>query len=476
MREAFERNEEVDAKVLGKEAKDFAEADAQLTWEELNTVDVDRDIKDIRRLMGQIVASAPGEKPSFYEGPKAQNRNPFKYSYRKISDRQWVQEDIAFVTDALRRERIEKYYRSVNERFPLRGYQGAEVAEHSIVRIDQQVAIANDLKTGVPVLIRGLVQAGKTSMAKSLIAREFKDDPHLYVDITTHPRRGEDILRALGSFEVAHAFVTQEHGIEHPARDKKYYDSIQEMYDRIQNSGKTPFQYWNDYLASKGEVGYLFVDEKANLLERSLREATEHIKGLSNVRTAIILHFSPARETEFRETFKGFHTYFIRPLTLEESATLVRTPLRDTLIMWTDEAIEKLYEFTGGRPFEIGTVCRYVLPHSANDAPTITGPDIERKVEALWSEAFFSGNIKNHYDRLFSMLRGEPSLAKSFTELIKRGEVPASSLGESEAKQLLDVGLIKENEEAKTYGINGIFARRALNEALEKYGPRKTSG
>src|SRR3989344_5139258 len=97
MREAFERNEEVDAKVLGKEAKDFAEADAQLTWEELNTVDVDRDIKDIRRLMGQIVASAPGEKPSFYEGPKAQNRNPFKYSYRKISDRQWVQEDIAFV-------------------------------------------------------------------------------------------------------------------------------------------------------------------------------------------------------------------------------------------------------------------------------------------------------------------------------------------------------------------------------------------
>lgn len=191
------------------------------------------------------------------------------------------------------------------------------------------------------------------------------------------------------------------------------------------------------------------------------------LKGLDNIQLAIVLHRFASFENSFKEIFDGYETHFVKQLTLEEVGTLVRKPLEGTQITFTDDAIQRIFEFTGGRPMEINNVCHalmdqfsehknYRFTYRAEDIDGLTGKE-------TWQFGESFRVAIDTYKRVYGRSMSDEERA-IIDRLIEEGEVAVSEIDTEKVQPLIDTTFVAKDESKGIYRINGVLFKRVVSE------------
>lgn len=346
-------------------------------------------------------------------------------------------------------------------------YEQFMPVEDSFVRLDLEDDIARNLEGHSPVLIRGNPRIGKTSMTMSIAFHKYKREESLFLTPISQTKESlGDFRRYFGRAEVEN-FIAEIEMEDKKIDLKRRWKKENEIRSEIEKSGKTPFEYLNDYLSRKGKTALLSVDEVVGL--RDQPQKLEHIadlRGLNNIRLLVVLHRTHQYEHLFKKIFNGFKTYFVRQLTLEETAELVRKPLKGTSVTVTDEAVSEIFEFTGGRPMEINNIMMAIFLVDSDyraHKPEISAKDIKKitraKVYDLKQDVF---NVAcRNYIGIF-----EDTMSEQEREIIRRlarkDFIPYSEVDADIIKPLIDTTFVIEDREAGGYHINGVLFKRVI--------------
>ncbi|MDP3769702.1 MAG: hypothetical protein Q8R40_02075 [bacterium] len=224
----------------------------------------------------------------------------------------------------------------------------------------------------------------------------------------------------------------------------------------------------NDYLASKGEKAFLSLDEIIGFAEQPEKmKYLAGLKNLSQVQLAIVLHRFASFEDSFKEIFDGYETHFVRQLAIEEVGALVRKPLEGTHITFTNGAIQRIFEFTGGRPMEVNNICRalmdqfsehknYRFMYRAQDIDGLTGKE-------TWQFGESFRVAIDTYKRVYNFSMSDEERAIT-DRLIEEGEVPVSEIDADTIQPLIDTTFVTKDESKGVYRVNGILFKRVLSE------------
>lgn len=353
------------------------------------------------------------------------------------------------------KERVENYFNEIAQEYP----EHRPVCD-SAVRIDQEKEILEKIQKGAPVLIRGNWRVGKTSMINSL-KKHFENS--LFIDTATDANKEEsldDFKKRFGAYAVAELFEKME-----TKKANSTAEDEEEIRRRIKDSKKTPFEYLNDYLSEKNEKVFLSLDEVVGFIEEPEKlKYLASLKDFSQIQIAVVLHRIASSEKMFKDIFSGYETNFIRSLTLEETKQLIHRPLEDAPINFTNEAVLKIFEFTGGRPMEINNFCRtlmdmvsehkkYKLVYTAEDIE-----DIAKK--EIMSPGSFLDRAVNNYKRIYQSLNEEER--EIIDRLAGKNEISFSEIDENKIQPMIDLTLVIKDDKEKTYHINGEFFRQVI--------------
>ena len=453
------------SKIADGEAQHVSEAQELATFDEVFGIDTQRDAEDIKKMMRFVRKDSKiGRMGSQwdYEGDKKYGR--LKYSDEQVEAGQWEEDDLNFVIEELRKERIDNYFSDAAEK-----YEQARPIPDSIVRLDQETEIAKALRDDTPILIRGNSRMGKTSMTMSLATHQFGNENSIIMDARAESAgRGESLenfQQHFGAYRIAQFIAERElPGAEFQDRDKKE-DAVKKQ---IAESQKSPFEFLNDYLAQRGEKVFLSLDEVIGLAEQPEKlQYLADLNGLHNIQIAIVLHRFASFEKLFKEIFDKYKTHFIKSLTLDEVGTLVRKPLEGTKITFTDDAIQKIFEFTGGRPMEINNVCRAVMDQFSEHKSyrfTYRAEDIDGLTEKeTWQ---FGESFKvaiDTYKQVYSRSMNDEERA-IIDRLIEEGEVAVSEIDAEQVQPLIDTTFVVKDESKGMYRVNGVLFKRVVLE------------
>lgn len=361
----------------------------------------------------------------------------------------------------LREIKINDYFNKVAKKYE----QRREIPD-SIVRLDQEGKIAEDLRDGNPVLIRGNWRIGKTSMAESLKTHQFGDKNSLLIDARTYVTRPEeslDVFKKNFAISKISEFISQ-------LESGDAFNS-QKIEEQIKKSNKTPFEFLNDYFSQKGEKVFLSIDEIVWFAQEPEKlKYLADLKDLSHMQVAPVLHRIALREDLFKETFNGYKTHFIRALTVEEVGILIRGPLKGTAITFTDDAVQKIFEFTGGRPLEVNNICYAVMGAKSifkDHKFTYRAKDIEKltggRTNNLKGQISPFGDAIYNYEAVYewSMSDEERIIIK---KLAKENEISISEINADKIQPLIDTTFVVKDDSKGVYRINGQLFKRVILE------------
>jgi len=440
---------------LGTTKHEQVQDDAKL-WEETFGIDPDRDIEKIKPFLKYLTKF--GRFCSKWDYETQRKAGYLKYTEEEIVEGKWDSADFQLALEEAQKEIPKEFFHELAS-----NYEQAGIITDSIVRLDQEKAIGDAMDSGKPVLVRGNWRMGKTSMARSLKTHRF-GDASVLKDVAMFSGESLDNFKKALFYEILRKIKNPE--VE---RDREEERTL------IEN-GQDPFGYLNDHLKSKGETMYVSLDEVIAFADKP--EILEYIASLrnhSNIKLNIVLHRYHKYEQRFAEIFKDFETYFIRPLTLEEVRLLITKPLENTPIGFTDEAIQKIFEITGGRPMEVNNICHYLFNpygdgHSEDkkELKIVYGQsDIDKiMIRSFWdlkAEPFRVAidTYKRVYER--SMSDEERAI---IDRLISEKQVLVADIDKALIQPLVDTTFVKIVD--GYYSINGSLFIRVVEELNKK--------
>ncbi|MDD2655973.1 MAG: hypothetical protein PHQ18_00155 [Patescibacteria group bacterium] len=333
--------------------------------------------------------------------------------------------------------------------------------ERSIVRLDQEKKIQDTLLAGQNVAIRGLKRIGKSSMLNSLV-NDFGADNSIKFDAI--PILSDSSLdyfkKRFGLYEVC-KFIRQKE-IEQGKQA-----SIEEIREKITESGQTPFEYLNQYLKDNNIKCFIAIDEVVNVIDNEgfLRYIAS-LGNLDELQIALVLHFVDIENNKMLQKIFGedYQEFYIRPLTLEETRLLVEKDLEGSYLTFAPDAIEKIYEFTGGKAREINYfVNEFLAEFCSVDVKKLnyTASDMEDVIERI--ERNFD-NIFNHYRQVFQKTFNDEE--RDVLKKIMQGKkLPFALSNEGIMQNLLDTMWVTKDEENQVYRLNG----QVLEMFFQKY-------
>lgn len=382
-----------------------------------------------------------------------------KYSDDELERKQWEADDFKFAAQELGKERIEKYFDDIATKYEER----APIAD-SIVRGEQEENIFRDLEDGRSVLVRGYWRTGKTSMLFSLKSHKYSDCEDLFIDASADYKSRkcdiEQFKNRFGIHHVARLLTSCEYqGDDHHERNAIETSKKEE----IMQSGKTPFEYLNDYMFARGSVALVEIDEAIGFADDE--EKMSHLASLSRypaLRVLIVLHRISKHEEMIERIFGGFKTHFITPISSEESATLITKPVENTQVKFTDDAIDELHRFTGGRPMEIQNVCNALMDPMSEVAKyqaIYDASDIQA-VTKDWDHYEFFEVARDTYRRILEYALSEEE-RKIIEKLAEVGSMQIDEVVDMEAMDNLGrSGLLQVSEDKLSVSVKGELLRK----------------
>ncbi len=250
--------------------------------------------------------------------------------------------------ERLSNEKIYDFYNEIAGKFSTAGYPVPD----SVVRLDQEAKIVEDLDAGKKVLIRGYWRMGKTSLMSS-IATHFYPNNSLRLDASreTSSASIDEFKHRFAAEEISEFIALKElAGADWDER----VDYEEEVLTKLLNSGAEPLIYLNDYLRSKGTEAYLGIDELISFADQAEKLQYLADLNLDHIKLVMVLHrlakYEPALDELFRDNYSK---HFVRPLTGNEEHLLLSEPLRNTGLSFDKDAEDEIGDFSGGRPLEI---------------------------------------------------------------------------------------------------------------------------
>ena len=327
----------------------------------------------------------------------------------------------------------------------------------SIVRKDQEEEIKKSLLERTPVLVRGAWRIGKTTMIRSITDRDFNSPTSLYIDCAGlgELSEGKDKHTKAGfisSFEIKLRVFTE-----------RFYPELSHIF---QGEEGNLVERLNESLKNKGVRVVLAFDEVLKYEDKpEILEYINNLKSYSNIDLVLVLHkrLKPI-EDMFEKVFRGFKTVFIRQLRIDEVEAIIMRPLKGTNVVFTEEAIQKICEFTGSRPLEIKYFCHAMFNRNSklkNIKDVYGKEDIERLIrnnlEVL--KEYFPGAVEN-YKRIYKSILS-PKECKLITTLVRNKSRAFNETDMPEIQSLMGITLVIKNSD-NTYSLNGELLRRVL--------------
>lgn len=464
------RDQKIQALLDSGQASDPVEAREQVLWEEIREVDPKRDLMSIQDYMRRIRSWGSFEDHyGFKPFQRRSEEGMYRYSEAQIQAGEWSPEDFQRAIQEIAKDRINRLFLETSNR-----YEFGRPIRDSIVRLDQEREIFDDLQNHVPVLVRGNWRMGKTSMVWSLEKHRYSENQVIKQDVAARGPFDDELpefRKRFGLFDVSDYLQNSSEAkaeSQNSVEDRKFWQ------EQIKASGKTPFEFLDEWLEEKGERVLVSLDEAIALADKPDKLAyLAELQHLKNISLCIVLHRFSKYEELFSKTFPDFKTYFVRPLSVAEVGAIVRQPLQNTNIEFTDEAIQRIYAITGGRPMEVNHICRALLDpfseitkmrfiYRAEDVDALSSRE-------LWDlEGVFRVELSN-YEKVYShsMSNEERSVVD---RLISEGEVPVSEWDVALVKPLIDTTFVAEDKEKGVYRINGELFRRVVEDILNKKG------
>lgn len=289
------------------------------------------------------------------------------------------------------------------------------VDPHDAVRKDQEDELAGELSSGEAVLLRGFWRTGQSSMLKAL-ERRF----------------GEVNTVSLSFYESNKRFK----GDQVPTGDAKLFVRVEEI-----------------LLLPNTELRRI-----AELRERR------------NLMLLVSAQIHPGYDDRFVEVFNGFNTHYLRPLNREEIAKVIRSPLEDSPVSITDEAIDAIAAYCGGWPTSVKGFFQTFLDNSSPfkkfkevydiyDVQSLT----DRPLRELFGSRF--GHPLAHFSRIYHEgIGGEQQ--KALDKIAAEGELPADELDPQAVDILLKTGLVIMTPDTQAFKMNGAFLRELIRLGL----------
>ena len=384
------------------------------------------------------------------------DRGMLKYTQDQIDAGDYEPKDFELASEALAQFNETEMFMSLRRVF----WVGPPVSE-SIVRLEQESKIAEDLKKGKSLLIRGNWRQGKSTMLINLI--KHLPENSVVINSVDNISQKTTLSELQGSkefdYNIANSIANNE--IE---ENDDILELEQKIRLQIKDSGMSSIDYWNNYLKERGEQGYLFIDEVIAFAEEPEKlKYFADLKEKSNITVATVLHHKGIREDMFDEVFEGYETYYAEPLSLSDFTKLVRGNVKGTSIKHTDEAIAKLYEITGGRPIELNTIMEklfsvYSNCHNPRILYRVSDVDVVNFEFPQKYELY--ENINKNYKKIIEIAVTERQKGV-LIQLIDE-EVPVDSLDTRDLEELLQPGLINVDKNKKVITINGLMFREFL--------------
>lgn len=352
-------------------------------------------------------------------------------------------------------------------------FANALPVEDSIVRIEQQSEILKELEAGNIVVIEAYMRQGKTSMLKSLgnVWDKKYDQQPLFIDSSMMAdiceKSKEDFNKEFALFKISSY-------IRNNFEDISRGEIMEALKD------KDPFVYLDDLLGKQGKNILLEVDEFTTLLEKNndnTKEFIDKIKNFKNIKTIIAWHAFDIYADKANDSFKDCIRTPIKPLTIDDTKLFVEDHLKKigSDVNFSDESIKRVYDYTGGRPMDIGFFLAQLTGGSHLEAvkrmkyekTDIDDFIIKNRLELSWkANEAFKATCKNIPDIYNAVLNEKHK--NILTQVVNMGgEVPFSDIEESNAIELINLGFIAKNENNNTYKINGELVFNLLKEQIE---------
>lgn len=304
----------------------------------------------------------------------------------------------------------------------------------SVVRLDQEAAIAFDLQAGRPVLLRAFWKTGQTNMVRSLMKRF---DPDSSVAVIFGDTARDYTLETASSFRGERGMPFNKFCKQFFSQDRKVFIAIEEM---------------------------LMIDDLALRFIHSLRD-------VPNVMILANPQFHTAFESQWTTFFADFQSHYLRPLTEEEVGLLVRKPLEDTPVTISDEAVHEIADFCGGWPRMVHGFCQSILGEGRSDG----GPDL-RTLKLRYEKEDIQAITSRDLSELYSTKCGDTlsGFFRVYREAISSHEraaldkiavacrLPVQNIDPETIPLLVKSGLVLIGEDDQSYYINGRFFQRAI--------------
>ena len=367
------------------------------------------------------------------------------------------------------KEAMMKHFRTIDIEYP-----AAMPVENSVVRIEQQNEILKNLEAGVSVVIEAHKRQGKTSMLKSL-GNEWKKrngtEP-VFIDmnkeIFTYENTSPEEFKNIFGKRYVEKFI------------RKNFSQIKDEDVKKEMEGKTPFEALDALAIKEGKQILLEIDELTDLAKKDdgrVQLLTENLKNLKNVNVLVAWHPFDTYAAQAEVAFKDYKKESIKPLNNDDAKKLIERPLKDlgSDVSFSDEAIQKIYDYAGGRPMDMNNFCKCIT--NGNNLKPIQKMRYERKdiedfinkndlYRASSAEVSFTA-ICDDIPKIYKF-----DLNKEHKDTIDRimesgGSVSTSEIAEKNATDLVNIGLIKKDEKNNLYKINGELTFSLLKEQIE---------
>ena len=353
---------------------------------------------------------------------------------------------------------VKHYFQSISSRYNLLIFKGIK---ENFVRLEQEIAIKKDLDERKPVMIRHFWRIGKTTMLES-VERKFENS--IYFDM-----RCSNTTSALPNWKKNLA-------LEEVAKfiSKKESSLIEVVKAEMVSTQRDSFDYLNMYLERKNEIIFLALDEVSILHKKeNYLEYLASLKNLSQIRIAIVIHKSCKNETLIKEVFRDYTTHAIRTLTLEETTRIIRKPLEETEVNFTDGAVQRIHALSGGRPWEIHHICRAITDNHTERGKMkflYHTSDIDEFMAKITTDGYILlpdanfRSITDIYLDVYHNLNNEEQ--RIIRRLLQENTIAFQDCDSLVAEALVETTYVLRDDKNQVYRIGGEFFRDTIKNFL----------
>ncbi|MFM1847765.1 MAG: hypothetical protein RL417_1239 [Pseudomonadota bacterium] len=345
----------------------------------------------------------------------------------------------------------------------------------AIIRAEKEAELLTAWQGDGGTLLRAPWRAGKTELVFAAIENAHLQDRFLFVNSQEAPypalrfRTADEFRQIYGAREAIN------HVVELRGRlgEEISRNEVSLLLDRHIQAGGSPFSFVSTERRSHNlPPALLALDEIADYgFDREQLGYLASLTNESHIRLCLIVQKAPSIEPFYDIAFKDFNGVFLTPLTVGETAQIVRATAAENNINFSLHGIIEVHRAAGGRPLEVTALVeacaqatergRHGVLYTRADVAKLTRGEILRLTETP-VEPLLTNHIRV-YER--GITERERHLIDRLVE--RNFGVTIDPELKPEVDNLLRYGLVSQSH--NRVFLNGELFREAISKRMEEY-------